>query len=201
MEKMINRTALVRGSEKTEDGKRFAEFVISSEAVDTYGTVFKREGWQLDRYIKNPVVAYNHRTHSDNPDMIIGTSQISFEDDKMIGRVEFDLTNPTAVKIADKVENGVLRMASIGAIPKKGDWGDPDKGEDRNVLYFREQELIEWSIVPVGSNPDAHKRNSEGLEAFKQTLAAREIEVTEPEQIKKSGKSVLEAQIIINKNN
>jgi len=68
-------------------------------------------------------------------------------------------------------------------------------------LYFTDQELIEWSIVPVGANKDAHKRNEEAIEQYKKELI-REIEVQEPEVIKpvKANKSVFEAQIIINKN-
>lgn len=198
MIKTINRNAQFRASGKNDDGKRTAEFVISNEKVDTYGTVFKKAGWKFDRYLKNPVVSYNHGIHSSDPDMIIGTSEIFFDGDDLIGRVTFEdeTINPLAHKIANKVDAGTLRMASIGAIPRKADWGDKEKGEDPNTLYFSDQTLVEWAITPVGSNPDAHKRNTEGVEAFKKELkSANSTEEKEPKENR-----VFEAQLLINKN-
>jgi HK97 family phage prohead protease len=203
MNNLINRNAELRGISEEMLAKRQAEFVISSEAVDSYGTVFKMDGWKLERYNRNPVVSYNHSIMSGNPDNIIGTSTVFVEDGKLIGRVTFEPAdeNPLAEKVYNKIKRGTLKMASIGAIPVKGDWGKKDKGENPDVLYFREQELIEWSVVPVGANPEAHKRNEEAIADYKNKII-REIEVQEPEVIKpvKANKSVFEAQIIINKN-
>lgn len=182
--------------------KRQAEFVISNEAVDTYGTVFRMDGWDLNRYNNNPVVLYGHRSWDGNPDFVIGTGEVFRDGNDLIGRVTFEPEedNPLAEKVFRKVKRGTLRMASIGADPKEGDWGDEKRGEDPNVLYFSRQELLEFSIVPIGSNPDALKRNAQAIADFKKTIT-REIPVTDPETVKESKEflTIREAQLLINK--
>ena len=160
---------------------REAEFVISSEAVDTYDTVFLAEGADFERYNNNPIVAYGHRTFTDNPDMILGTSEIRQEGKLTIGKVRFEdaETNPTAEKIFKKIQAGTLRMASIGAQVKEYRYGDAQKNENPGVLYFTRWELLEWSIVPIGSNKDALVRNAQTIEEIR-TALTQEIPVTGP---------------------
>jgi HK97 family phage prohead protease len=168
--KLVERNVLVRALSEDNKQKRQAEFVISSEAPDTYGTVFKISGWDLSRYERNPVVLYAHKTHSDNPDMLIGTSVVRVEGQELIATVTFEDAeiNPLAEKVWQKVQAGSLRMASIGANIIAGHWGDEKLGEDRDVVYFDQMELLEWSIVPIGSNPDALKREVDLVETLRQ---------------------------------
>lgn len=160
---------------------REAEFVISSEAVDTHDTVFLAEGADFERYNNNPIVAYGHRTWGDNPDMILGTSEIRQEGKLTIGKVRFEdaETNPTAEKIFKKIQAGTLRMASIGAQVKEYRYGDAQKNENPGVLYFTRWELLEWSIVPIGSNKDALVRSAQTIEEIR-TALTQEIPVTDP---------------------
>jgi len=196
---VVTRSAFVGNTTAEMLENRQVEFVISSEAVDSYRTVFKMDGWDLNRYASNPIVAYQHRAGSDNPDDIIGTSTVRIEGDKLIGVVTFEEAdvNPKAEKVFRKIQAGTLKMASIGARPSEYRFGDETKGEDKDVLYFTRQELLEWSVVSIGSNPDAHKRNAQTIEEIRQTIIA-EIPVIIDQEIK--GKSVQEAQIMINKN-
>lgn len=69
-------------------------------------------------------------------------------------------------------------MASIGAIPVRGHWGDEKLGEDTDVIYFDETILLEWSIVPIGSNPDALKREVDLIETLRQEKT-NNIDVTD----------------------
>lgn len=179
LNKVIVREAIIRALSDKNKENREAEFVISTEAVDTYGTVFKVSGWDLTRYEQNPVVLYAHRSYSDNPDMVIGTSEVFVDGDQLIGRVRFEAAeiNPIAEKVWNKVQAGTLRMASIGANPVRGHWGDEKLGENPDVIYFDEQVLLEWSIVPIGSNPDALKREAQTLEEIRSEMI-KDIEVT-----------------------
>lgn len=167
--KSVVREAVIRALSEDNLKNREAEFVISTEAIDSYDTVFKMDGWDLDRYAKNPIVAYGHRTYSDNPDMIIGTSSVFVENNQLIGKVRFEEAdvNPTADTIWKKVQAGTLRMASIGANVKEWRYGDAEKGENPGVIYFTRTELYEWSIVPLGSNPDALKREAQTIEEMR----------------------------------
>lgn len=196
MGKMIVREAVIRAITDEMKEKRQAEFVISTEAVDTYDTVFKVDGWDLTRYRNAPVVLYGHKSYSENPDMVLGTSEVRIEGNQLIGLVTFENAedNPLAEKVWRKVQNGTLRMASIGANPLEYRWGIFDKGENPDVLYFVRQELLEWSIVPIGSNPDALKRSVENLEEIRTSL-------TKPETEQKVSRSLIERQIKINEYN
>jgi HK97 family phage prohead protease len=199
--KSVIREAAIRALTDENKSNREAEFVISTEAVDSFGTVFKMAGWDLKRYNNNPIVCYQHKANSDNPDMILGTSTVRFEDNKMIAVVRFEeaAINPLAEKVWQKVQAGTLRMASIGAIPKTGHWGDETKGEDREVLYFDESELMEWSIVSMGSNPEAMKREAATMEEIEKVILKNkpvEIEVI-PET---RNRAIRAAQLINNQN-
>lgn len=146
---------------------RSVEFVISTESVDTYDTVFKADGWDLTRYAKNPIVSYQHDDFSSDPDMIIGTSEVRLEDGQLIARLtledmENDM-NQVAEKVWRKIQKGTLRMASIMGKPLDGRYGDRSLGEDPEVFYFTRTELYAWSVVTIGSNPDAHVRSDSEL--------------------------------------
>ncbi len=151
---------------------RTAEFVISTESIDRHGTVFKLAGWELDNYNRNPIVGYNHVVSGDNPDTIIGTSRVYQDGDALIGEVTFERegNNPIADKVFNKINDGILKMASVGAIPHEYRYGDDKKGEDRDVVYFTRQELIEWSVVSAGSNKDAFKRSADQVDEIKKSL-------------------------------
>jgi HK97 family phage prohead protease len=208
-EKIINgvqtRELQVRSLTPEQIENRQAEFVISSDAVDTYGTVFRPDGCILDRYAQNPIVCYNHKSYGDNPDTIIGTGEVFRDGNQWIGRVTFESAedNPLAEKVFRKVQNGTLRMSSISATIKKGHWGDRTLGEDPDTIYFDEWELLEWSVVGIGSNPDAMKRNTESLEAIKADML-KDIPVNEPKSETGASRNVKlstkEAQFKFNQN-
>jgi HK97 family phage prohead protease len=203
---LIERQLQVRALTAAQVEARQAEFVISTEAVDSFNTVFRADGWDLTRYENNPIVLYGHRSWDGDPDNIIGTGEVFREGDQLIGRVTFEdaETNPKAEKVFRKVQAGTLRMASIGADPKAGHWGKSEAGEDPEVFYFDRQELLEFSIVPVGSNPDALKRSAQVVEDFKEQHT-REMNVTDAVDVSGSDEnkrmlSRRKAQYLINKN-
>lgn len=195
---IVIREAVIRALSEENIKNRQAEFVISTESVDTYDTVFKIDGWDLQRYANNPIVAYGHRTWSDNPDMIIGTSTVRVEGKELIGVVTFEEeeVNPMAEKVWRKVQAGTLRMASVGANPIEYRWGVAADGENPGVLYFTRTELYEWSIVPIGSNPDALKRSVDTIEEMRKSLEPTAPVVAREDK----GLSLFEAQSLINNN-
>ena len=89
-------------------------------------------------------------------------------------------------------------MASIGARILKMSLGDEDKGEDPKVLYFRKWQLMEFSVVPIGANPDAQKRNLATHREI-QEYARQQKAAEEPINIEKPAhRTSQSAQIIIN---
>lgn len=155
-----------------DEVNRTAEFVISTEIPDTYGTVFKAGGAVLDRYNKNPLFTYQHEDWSSDPDDVLGTSTLRMEDNTWVAvgtfeDAENDL-NEKAEKVFRKVKKKTLRMASIIALPLEGGYGLTELGEDPELFYFRKWEMYSWSVVTHGSNPGALARNVEAISQFKE---------------------------------
>lgn len=196
---IVTREAFARSTAADLLAKRQVDFVISSESVDTYGTVFKQDGADLSRYETGGIVLYMHDSFSGDEDNILGRGEVFKEGAELIGRVTFEPReiNEKADKIFRKIENGTPFMASIGARVTKAELGDESRGEDKNIVYFRAWQLLEFSVVPVGSNPDAHKRNAETLQEIRTSLVT-EIPVIADEV--KPKRNVREAQLIINGN-
>ena len=139
-------------------------FVISDESKDRHGTVILSSAWDLENYNKNGIVAYMHDTHDrNNPDKIVGKGTVRKEAGQLLADVTFEPLdlNPLADKIRRKIDFGTLSATSVGFIPKSAHWGEAAVGEDPEVLYFDEVELLEFSIVNIPSNPNAVRRSAE----------------------------------------
>ncbi len=141
---------------------RTFKFVISDESVDRYGTVIKLDGWDLSNYSKNGIVAYQHNTYSDNPDMIVGKGRAWVENGVLMGEVELEPegTNPIADKLATKLAFGSINSTSVGFNPSEWSYGNKEQGENPKTLYFRKQDLLEWSIVNIPANANAVQQKS-----------------------------------------
>jgi hypothetical protein len=80
-------------------------------------------------------------------------------------------------------------------------WGDESLGEDKTNIYFVRTELLEWSIVPIGSNPDAHIREAKTIEEMRAALPALEnIPTPEVPVVDTAKLSVRKAKLMLNQN-
>ena len=160
----LNRFIHVRGEGDKES--REIEFVISTEDVDRHNSIIKMDAWDISNYNRNGIVAYQHNTSSflgdDNPDYILGSGRAYKEGNQLIGVVKFEPAevNPLAEKIYQKILHGTLKAASVGFNPKERiRQGIEERGEDPNVNYFDQVELLEFSVVNIPSNYNALKRS------------------------------------------
>lgn len=186
MEKEI-RKANLRVSENSKEN-RTVQFVISTADKDRHGTVLNMKNWKLDNFNANPIVGYQHNVYGDSfltspdPDDILGVAKAWVEGDELIGEVTFETAeiNPKADKIFKKVMNGTLKATSVGFTPLRGN--DGTLGEKRgDTFYYHGQELLEFSIVNIPSNPKALKRGLEFTKMFIEDEA--EIEKKENNEI------------------
>ena len=163
----------VRKWKEDVEETRTVEFVISTSDKDRHKSVLNPQKWDLENYALNPIVGYQHNVYGDglcykaDPDDIIGTSRVFVEGDNLIGAVTFEPAeeNAFAEKIFRKVLRGTLRSASVSFFPlpdekgKKGYFGSEDleehKGGTKETFYYAGQELVEWSVVNIPSNPKA----------------------------------------------
>ena len=140
--------------------------VGTNETVDRDGDIVRAKGVDTTNFEKNPIMLFAHNW-SDYP--VAKATKIRKEKDRIVFVPEFADTEEGR-KVKYLVENGFLKMTSIGFIPKKIVWKDdfaqlkeldPDwynerKGElSRANRVIVESELLELSFVPIPANPSA----------------------------------------------
>lgn len=141
--------------------KSTKRFVLSDSGLNSYKFRLLTEGCDLSLFEKNPVMLYGHvRTQpwDKTQDQILPIGvweDIAIEGDQLMATPSFDENDEFAMKIYQKVEDGVLRMASVGFDPIA-------KTEDPEYLLPGQQlsTVTKWllkeaSIVDIGANGSA----------------------------------------------
>jgi hypothetical protein len=127
-------------------------FVISSTKVNSKGFSVDPSGIELSDYEKNPLMLWMHqRPTGKSKDEVLPIGNwvdLKIEGGKLTGVPSFDESDPFAMQLFNKVENGTLRMASAGLKPKT--WAVVN-----GVKTLVRSSLAEISLVDIGSDPDA----------------------------------------------
>ena len=125
------------------------DFVISTPTLDREDDVLMVDGWEIDNYMRNPVVLWAH-DYGRPP--VARSEKVWVEDEKLISRDRFtpQEINPFGHMVYQMVKGGFLRATSVGFRPLEYFFNDEHKGYD-----FLKSELMEHSIVPVPANPEA----------------------------------------------
>lgn len=135
----------------TDDDERSATFVLTTGTKDRDGETVDPTGGNFDEYQDNPVVCFNH----DTDDFPIGRCEKLWADEvngqpALLGKVVFSKENPKGDLAYRMVKEGMLKGCSISFLPL----GDVSKN-DAGGNHYSKWKLLEWSVCPVGSNPDA----------------------------------------------
>lgn len=133
-------------------------FVLHDETINSNGFWMRTLGADLTQFIKNPIMLWNHnRAWRGTEEEILPIGHwdnIRIEGDQILAEAIFD-EDPFSQKIAEKVEAGTLRMASMGVRVVESS-EDPiyiKPGQRyETVLKFKVREA---SIVDIGSNDNA----------------------------------------------
>jgi len=153
---MLKKTKLFTHAVKSiDEEKRQATFVISTDEKDRMGEIVE-QSWDLENYKKNPIVLFGH--DPSKPGYVVGraTEIVADKDgDKNItlGKVQFaeEGTSDDADTVWKLVKQGILRTVSVGFIPHTFKTLDDDNETD----VLADNELLEFSIVPIPANPSA----------------------------------------------
>lgn len=157
------------------EDKREADFVASTEAIDGHGTVVE-QNWELERFLANPVILFAHNAR----ELPVGQAtraEVSGGVLECTIRFASEAANPKAEQVWQSVREKTLRGVSVGFLPIDYAW---EKRDGREVLVFKRQELLEISMAPVPSNPEA-------LAKLKARAMAARNEGVEPKQEKPMG--------------
>jgi len=133
--------------------------VVSTEAKDRDGDIIRQTGWDLNNFMRNPVMLDSHRYGS--IEAIIGRwDSMEVRGKRLIGEATYDIGQgvPAADRGFQLAAQG--RSAySVGFIPDMAKAKELNTSSDWWVNYeFDGQELLEVSQVSVPSNPDALQR-------------------------------------------
>lgn len=141
----------VREPEDVEE-ERVLRFSITTADVDRDRDTINVDGWDLSNYRMNPVVLFVH----DYKQLPVARSLKEWlEDGKLKSDAQFvdKDTYPFGHTVYQMYKLGFMRAVSVGFLPTKWSWVEDD---DRPYgVDFQEQELLEYSAVPVPSNPYA----------------------------------------------
>lgn len=132
---------------KSIDKENFTvEGVFSTEDVDRHGEVVMQNGWKLEAYRMNPIVAWAHKT-GELP--IAKMLNIGVDaQNRLVGKMQFAVNEyPFAKTVFDMIAGGFLNAFSAGFM---NEIYQIDQNED--VVILNENELFEVSVVPIPAN-------------------------------------------------
>jgi len=167
-------------------GNRQIKFTISTGGVDRENDRLSADGWSLKSYRKNPVVMFAH-DYKQLP--VARAVSISQENGNLVSTAEFataDL-NPFAETVYRMIKGGFLNAVSVGFRPQKFKSAERDNGQQG--FDFEEQELLEYSVVPIPANPQALVAASKhGIDLDPITVWAKSwLEKAVPEHVRFKG--------------
>jgi HK97 family phage prohead protease len=146
----------LRGGLKCEvkavaDDEQCLDFIGSDGRVDRYNEVIDQKGWQLENFLRNPVIPDCH--NYDTVARILGRAEsVEVRDGKLFNRVRFAMDNPLGAMAFKMAKAGFIPAQSVGFIPLEWDNG---VGRDQPDRTYTKCELLEISLVVVPANPGA----------------------------------------------
>ncbi len=160
-----------------DEATRLVSGVVgSSGIIDRHGESINPSGWELNNYLKNPVVLYGHDYRS----LPIGkTIKVYVEN----GQLKFDIQfadTAFASQVFQLMKDKFLSAFSVGFIPLEMD--------NSGQYTYAKQELLELSVVPVPANPDALAYLKEFAPEVAKTIEPREKKEEEPKLDTKAGR-------------
>lgn len=147
------------------DEKNFqATFVMSTENVDRHGDIIDQDSWILDYFLQSPMFFLQHRSNEFPLGKWLKIWREADPDNlgkvRLVGTAEFAVELGEDVKRAwNHVVRGDMGAVSVGFIPHRIDY---DEKKDAFVLY--DCELMECSLVGIGSNRQALIKDGKDVE-------------------------------------
>lgn len=162
MDKYTTRGEFLRADEDS----RTVRFRASTPAIDRHGTIVKPDGISTKNFRKNPIFLWGHDGYGSmlggGPAMenVIGKvtdyerSEKAFDIDVEFAPAD---VNPKADLAYKMVRSGFLNTVSVGFSPIEThtEGVKAADGGDQEILVYDKSDLLEVSLVPIPSNPEA----------------------------------------------
>lgn len=131
-----------------------AVFCLSDESLNSYGYRVLTKGIDLSRFLKNPIMFYNHASDKG----VIGKwKDVRIENGKLLGVPIFDTNDNFAKTIKSKVLQGFISACSIGFRVLAISEDKKDMVSGQKYPTITKSELYEVSLVDIPSNANAVK--------------------------------------------
>lgn len=133
-------------------------FVLSDNSVNSSGFKVLTSGIILDRFIKNPVMLYAHMRPEEGRDPLLPIGKwenIRKLGDTLLAEADFDMDDPFARLVSNKVEKRILRSASIGINVLSMQDDQSINPSAAGCPIVTSCELFEVSIVDVPANKNS----------------------------------------------
>ena len=126
--------------------------LVSSATVDRDGEVIDPQGWEIENYLKNPVLLNSHNIWGGVKEILGKAKSLQKTPEGLVATFQYFVGkgNEAADYAWSLVEAG-LAAYSVSFIPKE--WTDINEGDLRRK--YTRQELLEISHVSVPANPAA----------------------------------------------
>ncbi|MCM0760673.1 hypothetical protein M7775_19160 [Sporomusa sphaeroides DSM 2875] len=136
---------------ESDDGIEIT-MTISTASIDRDGDTISPDGWKLENYLKNPVVLFAHQSRMPP---VARATQTWLEDGDLKSTALFTPKDlyPFGYMIGQMYKTGFMNASSVGFDPLK--WAYVEDKDRPWGVDFLEQELLEWSTVPVPANAEA----------------------------------------------
>jgi HK97 family phage prohead protease len=132
-------------------------FKLTDDSLDSHGTRIIPQGVSLDRFMKNPIMLYEHDSWGWDFLPIGRWEDIKIEGNAITAEAVFDESDEFAQSIKAKVEQGILSACSVGI--RVMEWSDDPsylvQGQTRPTIT--KCQLYEASIVAIPANENAVK--------------------------------------------
>jgi hypothetical protein len=87
------------------------EYLLTDNTVNCYGFRLLTEGYQIDKYKKNPI---GYHMHLRDDGVLVRWEDFRLEGNEVYAKPVINLSNERAQKTIDEIENGFLNGASVG---------------------------------------------------------------------------------------
>ncbi len=168
-------------------------FIVSDETLNDKGFRVLTAGIDITQFERNPIMLVMHFRYNKEDTGVIGRwENLRKENGKLLADAVFDMDDEVGAKIAKKVENGFLKMASVSVKPVETSINPKDLLKGQKFATVSKSKLIEISIVDRGSNDNAIKLYGNGDKDYElESLSGNEenenqqIETSNMKEIKK----------------
>ena len=145
---------------KASDNGLLIEGFANKNVVDRGNERIDPKAWQLENFMKNPVILFNHGLDPVFGGTPIGKAiAVEPRDDGLFIKVRMSNSkSPLISMVRDLVDEKILRTFSVGFDPKDEeivDEGGDDEGDKKQIRLIKSAELFEVSVVGIPMNQDS----------------------------------------------